>query len=330
MLKNLGIIKGVWGTTPVRVYDAGELWVYRGSMRAEIEGDLGATTLTWVQLTGDPVTYTSSTDGLTITFTTTDLQSKVFRCYTNKGTPNEAYDDGTYYHNPIDVVVCRGAKGNQEGLLTNFLYADHVKYVIQGGMIDKYNHTDNLGVVRIHGAIDQYTEVGFSNINAEVARDIQYTNIETKATGSSVWVLYRAYAGYRSKVGSLPLTADDFRITIRHINRGHVTDMVWYRDDLFRYIPKHGASDYVVPTGGLNYSALKNYSYLLQKITEQQVVDASELTPTSTLSILNSYQYALQTISSRSGSDQVTLTNTSTYHTLSTHDYTLQVSTIVG
>ena len=330
MLKNLGIIKGVWGTTPVRVYDAGELWVYRGSMTAEIEGDLGTTTLTWVQLTGDPVIYTSSTDGLKITFTTTDLQSKVFRCYTNKGTTNEAYDDGTYYHNPIDVVVCRGTKGNQEGLLTNFLYVDRVKYVLQGGMINQYNHTDDEGVVRIHGNIDQYTEVGFSGINAAVAKDIQYTQIETKATGSSVWVLYRAYAGYKANVGSLPLTADDFRITMQHINRGHVTDMAWYRDDLLGHTPNHGGSDYVEPTGELNYNGLTNYEYLLQRITEQSISDASELTPINTLSTLMNYQYALQTISSRSDSDQVTLTNTSSYHALSIHDYTLQVSTIVG
>ena len=64
MRKNLGVIKGYVGVVPIRVYDNGELWQYQGSIRAEIEGDPNTTVISWEQMTGDPVTYTSSTNGL--------------------------------------------------------------------------------------------------------------------------------------------------------------------------------------------------------------------------------------------------------------------------
>ena len=330
MLKNLGVIKGIWGSVPIRVYDNGELWVYSGSMTAEIEGDVNTTTLTWVQLTGEPVTYTGPVNGLTITFTTTDLQSKVFRCYTNKGTPSEAYDDGTYYHHPIEVIVTNDPYDGTTSKLTNMLYPEDISYRVQGGMLSTYIDPKISGVIRLEGPVDEYTEFRITGLEDILVQFVEWTRIETATGGSDVWTVVREYDGFNPMVPALPQDADNYRVSFKHVWYGRVTILTWYRDDINLTTPEKGGSSRSHTNHISDINTLTSYQYLLQTTREDEYADFSDTSHSFDGAMTTTYGYRLQYINELYGSDLISTTHSQEWNTLTDYSYQLQTGTVVG
>ena len=241
MRKNLGVIRGQYDAVPVRVFDAGELWQYQGSMRAEIEGDIAATVISWEQMTGSPVTYTSSTDGLEITFTTTDLINKVFRCYTNKGTEGERWDEGTFYHNPVEVIIMKSSMVGTQ-YVNNQFDPSVVTYKADGGIYYGDVVATENAIVRINDPVDAFTELTFYGMPDFAVDDILYTWV-MGYTAAGGWVVTQAYEGYVNKVHALPDEYEDYKVVIRHSKFGIISDIVATKSELLSVPVGNGISD---------------------------------------------------------------------------------------
>ena len=322
MRKNLGIIKGQYDAVPVRVYDAGELWQYQGSMRAEIEGDVATTVISWEQMTGDPVTYTSSTDGLEITFTTTDLINKVFRCYTNRGTEGERWDEGTFYHNPIDVIY---NKNTLVGVtyVTGIFDPNLVTNGATGGMYYGDIVTDENPIIRFKAPVDNFTEVSFYNMPEFAIDDVLYTRVLGYTTAGG-WVVLQHYDGYQGSVHSLPDTYEDFKVVVRHVKFGIITDLVVTRAELLNTTIGSGLSDRM--SVGNTLTGVTSITYELQRKTNNTYVDPIPVK--GTLTGVMVAEYALQSKSNMVYNDMVT--SNKTLVGVTTYSYQLQTNTIVG
>lgn len=88
---------------PIIVKPQFSLFEAGSSMSCEIQG-LQSTPILWEQISGVPVTFTSSLKVNPVEFTTNDLGTIVLRCYTNYGTSYEMYDDGEFTHYPMEYT----------------------------------------------------------------------------------------------------------------------------------------------------------------------------------------------------------------------------------
>lgn len=78
-----------------------------GSLSAVVEylpGDPFVHSFEWVQVSGDPVTWISSTSALTISYTATNTPDRVFRIYADRGTAVELYDEIVVFGTPTSTV----------------------------------------------------------------------------------------------------------------------------------------------------------------------------------------------------------------------------------
>jgi len=88
---------------PVRVPDKFDVLALSGTMEAIITGS-PSTNVIWEQLEGTPVTFTTPLNQLSIGFTTTDYEYKLFKCTTNPNTDVERSAVGHFYHYPVDTL----------------------------------------------------------------------------------------------------------------------------------------------------------------------------------------------------------------------------------
>ena len=86
---------------PIEVKDQYSLFSTASEMSCIISG-LATTPILWEQISGDAVTFTSPLTVNPVTFTSASLSAKVFRCYTNFGTSYQRFDDGTFFHFPLE------------------------------------------------------------------------------------------------------------------------------------------------------------------------------------------------------------------------------------
>ena len=75
------------------------------TLTAKIIGDPQGHTVSWQQISGTPVTFTTPTDQLSITYSQTTFDDKAFRFYVDRGTAFEIYDDVIVYGSPTDNVT---------------------------------------------------------------------------------------------------------------------------------------------------------------------------------------------------------------------------------
>jgi len=71
-------------------------------LEAEVDGDLSGHFVEWEQISGTTVTLQLS-NTLTPFFDAVDGTDKVFRCYVDRGTPYEQYDDVTIWKTPTGI-----------------------------------------------------------------------------------------------------------------------------------------------------------------------------------------------------------------------------------
>ena len=328
MRKNLGVIKGYTDVVPIRVYDSGELWQYQGTMRAEIEGDINTTTLTWVQLTGEPITYVGPTNGLTISFTTTDLINKTFRCYTNKGTEGERWDDGVYYHNPVDISILKPNMVTTTVGMTNIFDPDSVYITVVGGIANG-GIGSSIEIARFSQPVDQYTRITIYGIPDYSIDHIVNTVVSYYDSVLLEWVELVSYEGLEKTIYGLPHTADNYRVISTYSRFGIIYELTWYRDDINIIGASPGATDVVVPNMQTAVD-ITAYEYALQTINKVTMVDDVTLESDLTEVQLTSYQATLQTIWYVDIIDTVTMPPVE--HTTSLYQYTfvLQSNTVVG
>lgn len=152
---------------PVNVYDAYSLWSFSGTLRAYITGLLDDANITWVQLEGDPVTFTTATNIPVISFTSGNLLNKVFRVYTNQGTSVEQYDDCTFYHHPIDQVL---TEHHTVSLMdrTDPLKREDMTVFVKHGMYPVHEQLPRYGIIPKESNLIEFNTYG---INTEVAVD---------------------------------------------------------------------------------------------------------------------------------------------------------------
>ena len=100
---SLGIISSVdIHAVPVSVGDGAAIFHYDGQLVGEFYNIKDDTVIQWSQVSGVPVTFTSPLNEETITFTSNDLDKKVFKCCTNPGTDAELCALAEFYHFPVD------------------------------------------------------------------------------------------------------------------------------------------------------------------------------------------------------------------------------------
>jgi len=75
------------------------------TLTAEVIGDLQGNVFEWEQISGSPVTFTTPTNELSVTYNQTTFDDKTFRFYLNRGTGFEEFDDVTVFGSPTDSVT---------------------------------------------------------------------------------------------------------------------------------------------------------------------------------------------------------------------------------
>jgi len=73
------------------------------ALTATVIGELDGHTILWEQVSGTPVTFDTQLDQLSISYSQTTFDDKVFRFYIDKGGAGEAFDDVTVYGSPVSV-----------------------------------------------------------------------------------------------------------------------------------------------------------------------------------------------------------------------------------
>lgn len=75
-----------------------------GVLTAVVSGDLAGRVLLWEQISGSPVSFTSPTNQLSVTFNQFDFDDKTFRFTVDKNLPSERYDDITVFGSPTSIA----------------------------------------------------------------------------------------------------------------------------------------------------------------------------------------------------------------------------------
>lgn len=103
-LKLNRLTKGLIEPIPIIVPDGYSILSGDGSMTAIFPNGQTTPPLLWEQVSGVPVTFTSPLDEPTITFTSTDLAFKEFKCTTYPTDPIAArFDIGKFFSYPLDT-----------------------------------------------------------------------------------------------------------------------------------------------------------------------------------------------------------------------------------
>jgi hypothetical protein len=251
-------------TLPIELNTGSNLFVYSGSMTAVIQGELGNNSITWEQVEGDPVTYTSSLDGLTITFTTTDLNRKVFKVYTNKGTPLEQSAIAEFVHFPVERILT----GDREDLLnvrqTNTIRAsDLLPAYKQNGFISIDPNSPNYAVSSygsLTDSADSFTGlIVEGRLSDDVIPFVITSEVWEKINGA--WTLRFDSEGYLKDFSSkVPVTENAFKIVYTVNLRGYKTNVDLLVDSGYR----KGFSNRITIDNRSDLIGINNYSVVLQ------------------------------------------------------------------
>ena len=185
--------------TLITAEDNNRIFQYSGELTAVLDsnGDQNAD-IWWEQTSGVPVTFTSSLTGLTVTFTTTDLNTKTFRVYTNKGTLYERYADVTFFHYPVSNM--EHVNSNTNNSITWSSHPTKKSYfnTISGQIV--VNKSSITGFIEdIHNAVnltnvnDEFTEyvIGFNSDIVKQVKEIRGYNLV-----GNTWTLFLTHQGY--------------------------------------------------------------------------------------------------------------------------------------
>jgi hypothetical protein len=251
-------------TLPIELNTGSNLFVYSGSMTAVIQGELGNNSITWEQIDGEPVTYTSSTDGLTITFTTTDLNRKVFKVYTNKGTPLEQSAIAEFVHFPVERILI----GDREDLLnvkqTNTIRAsDLLPAYKQNGLISIDPNLSNYAVSSYGSLADSADSFTGLIVEGRLPNDvipfIKTSEVWEKVSGS--WTLRFNSVGYlKDFSGKVPVTENEFKIVYTVNLRGYKANVDLLVDSKYG----KGFSNRISIDDRSDLIGINNYSAVLQ------------------------------------------------------------------
>lgn len=189
--------------TLITAEDNNRIFQYSGELTAILDsnGDQNADIL-WEQTSGVPVTFTSGLTGLTVTFTTSDLNTKTFRVYTNKGTLYEKYADVTFFHYPVSNMdyVSNNTSNNTTWL--NYPAKKSYFNAINGQIvIDKSSITPSIesveSAVNLTSINDEFTEyvIGFNSDIAKLVKEIRGYNLV-----GGTWTIFLTHQGYLSHI----------------------------------------------------------------------------------------------------------------------------------
>lgn len=302
---------------PVTVADGSAIFHYDGKLTAVFDGIKDDTVIQWTQIEGLAVTYTSPLNEAEITFTSNDLDKKVFICCTNPGTDAEICARAEFYHFPVSWVDGK-VIGNSIslGTLSNPDYPSAVDFTsrVHHGMLPVDNSLPGysnaarfLGtMVKMEGVIDAYTESKLTNsANEEGEKSIVgYSLLQDDGTNINVLSTYSGYVPIVLGVGSSDLD-EWFQIEMRRYG---------YTYDLIVPLPietSPGISEVISPPIGGGTGGIKTLTTILSTISKSAHEDSVTLNNSNVGNLLN-LTTVLQTKKSVPIDEDTVSVNTST------------------
>jgi len=193
-------------------------------MTAEVIGNAAGVPILWEQLSGVPVNYTSALNGLTITFTTTDLGQKRFKVCTNPNTPNEYCSEAIFFHYPADTVQPLTAVPPTSVSDFPVFKSELFTAYYQQGLIP--NGSTVTDFVDMDAPIDGFSELRVINHNSVEANRI-ILNIKYQKQVAGTWItVLDAGTELVFSVPNLDATATNYRLLIDTYRYGIRTEYI--------------------------------------------------------------------------------------------------------
>lgn len=289
------LTKGLIQVIPVVVPDVGAILSGSGSMTAYFPNGQTTPPLIWEQVSGVPVTFTSSLDEPTITFTSNDLNAKEFKCTTNPTDAIAAYSDtGLFLSYPIDVENAEPV--NQlDSVLIQSVGTANLK--VDAGVGNYLPGTDNINTKE---NINEYT-----SLKAEVEGTLLKIQILVAEGGNTQLIEEMVADPYLSPYFILDNTSNTFNysdiiIRVTQELNGHiiVTDFPITSDVLNTIKNQSGYKDNTLVIGSIPLdSKLVQYESILQTLTKKDINDTSIVTPSVIIDSINTlYDIHLQSL----------------------------------
>jgi len=271
------------GAVPIFVTDSSSPFKYTGSITATIQGDPEDLDILWEQVTGVPVNFTTALDGLTIEFTTNDLDRKEFVVYTNKGKNYERSDTAQFYHFPISMMTTTGCNTGVNISLDGYL--KDLKLITINGMVPKSVNSYNFDEVYDKNLEASGHRTDPKNRNTiykvETTSNIEAINRVTKSfieeeVSEGVWSRLSSIDGFIDEFTGYPLISNPIRVIYTTNGYGTIIEDIVY---LSSEINSGLSSVMGIGSGQFSDSSYKvnNFVSNLQQIKNEVITEEANL-----------------------------------------------------
>jgi len=343
-LKLNRINQGQGLAVPIHITQNESLFTLNGSLTAEIEGDPNTTNISWVQTLGSPVTFTSPTNQLKITFTTTDLFTKTFICYTNEGTNYERSDTGSLFHHPIDVIISEGVDTTSKSHVidSSFPIAKGKVLDLYPGMM-AYDSKDSTNVDNTPNSVirspddnyDNYIELVTQGANQAFIDSVLVSKLQVSIGGGSFNTV-QTYQKYRERfVGIDNLEGNNYKVIYSIYYYGNSVDIEL--NDTQPNSDKNnriGFSNRLTNDGNTEQSKIgvSNYKFSLSSIKDFTLLETFSNTSidNNSRSLVSNYNFIIQSKKSLSLQESITVSEITSSSLHSIKNYTFQLQTSTG
>ena len=188
------------------------------TLSATVIGELDGHSMLWEQIDGTAVTFTTPIDQLSVTYTQTTFDNKVFRFYVDKGTASQRFDDVTVFGSPTDSTHNKLTTGNA-AITTNQVVLKVVSPLpdsIHPGIVECRGTTQNHP--KLVWNVEQLTTV------SNISQIINYA-VERRDNSTGVWttenIITPPYNMYP------PIASNSYRVAATVVLDNGVIDVIY-------------------------------------------------------------------------------------------------------